>query len=179
MESDTEIWLKKYGEDFLRDIGIHEGQTVLDFGCGSGYYTIPAAKIVGSNGKVYALDKDGEKLKEVIKMATSENLSNIEIIKTSGEAKIPLEDRCTDVVLLYDIIHSYHFSSTARKELLREIYRISKSNALISVYPRHMDLKEAYNELVRANFLFEKKLFKKVLHNRTLVEDYILNFRKK
>ncbi|MCK4308341.1 methyltransferase domain-containing protein, partial [candidate division WOR-3 bacterium] len=76
METDTERWLKKYGKEFLRDIGIREGQTVLDFGCGSGYYTIPAAKIVGSNGKVYALDKDGEKLKEVAEMAASENLSN-------------------------------------------------------------------------------------------------------
>ena len=176
MESDTERWLKKYGKEFLRDIGIREGQTVLDFGCGSGYYTIPAAKIVGSNGKVYALDKDGGKLKEVAEMAASENLSNIKIIQAS---EVPLDDALVDVVLLYDIIHSYHFSPTARKELLREIYRISKPNALISVYPRHMDLEEAYNELVRANFLFENRLFKKVLHNRTLVKDYVLNFRKK
>lgn len=179
MKSDTEIWLKKYSEEFLRDVGISEGQTVLDFGCGSGYYTIPTAKIVGSKGKVYALDKNRECLNEVTEMATSQSLSNIEIIKTSGEAKIPLKDVSTDIVLLYDVIHSYHFSPPIRKELLREVYRVSKSNALISIYPRHMDLEEAYKDLVRANFLFEKRLFKKLLHNGTLVEDYVLNFRRK
>lgn len=176
---DIEIWLRKYSEEFLREIGISEGQTVLDFGCGSGYYTIPAAKIVGGKGKVYALDKNREKLKEVTEMAASQSLSNIEIIKTSGEAKIPLKDVSIDIVLLYDVIHSYHFSPPTRKELLREVYRVSKSHALISVYPRHMDIEEAYNEMVRANFLFEKRLFKKLLHNGTLVEDYVLNFRRK
>jgi precorrin-6B methylase 2 len=44
----------------LKRIGIRRGQTVLDFGCGYGIYTIPVAKIVGEHGRVYALDKDKE-----------------------------------------------------------------------------------------------------------------------
>ena len=31
----------------LEDVGIEAGQVVLDFGCGSGTYAIPAARIVG------------------------------------------------------------------------------------------------------------------------------------
>jgi precorrin-6B methylase 2 len=46
--------------DMLQQIGIRSGQTVLDFGCGLGIYTIPVAKIVGEQGRVYALDKDKE-----------------------------------------------------------------------------------------------------------------------
>jgi len=38
-------------------MGIKRGQTILDFGCGSGNYANPAALIVGRKGKVYALDK--------------------------------------------------------------------------------------------------------------------------
>jgi len=41
----------------LRAVGVRGGLTVLDFGCGSGNYSIPAAKIVGEKGKVYTLDK--------------------------------------------------------------------------------------------------------------------------
>ena len=55
--TDNEIWLKKYSEKLLREVGIKKGQTVLDFGCGKGNYTIPVAKIVGQDGFVYALDK--------------------------------------------------------------------------------------------------------------------------
>lgn len=32
------------------------GMTVLDIGCGMGYFTIPMAEIVGDNGKVIAVD---------------------------------------------------------------------------------------------------------------------------
>ena len=179
MESDTKKWLEQYAEKVLKEVGITKNQNILDFGCGSGYYTIPASQIVGNKGKVYALDKDRKCLNEVAKSAQSRKLKNIQIIATSGELKIPLEDESVDVVLLYDVIHSYYFSPNTRKELLREIYRISNHNALISVYPRHMDLQDAQDIIEDANFNFERKLFKTLLHDNSLVQDYLLNFRRK
>jgi precorrin-6B methylase 2 len=58
MDSDLLIWLERTGETTLRSIGITNGQILLDFGCGSGNYVIPAARIVGDEGVVYALDKN-------------------------------------------------------------------------------------------------------------------------
>jgi len=178
MESDTKKWLKQYGEKVLKEVGITKNQNILDFGCGSGYYTIPAAQIVGNKGKVYALDKDRVCLNEVAKSGQSRKLKNIQIIATSEELKIPLEDESVDVVLLYDVIHSYYFSPATRKELLREVRRISNHNALISVYPRHMDLQDAQHIIEDANFSFERKLFETLLHDNSLVQDYLLNFRR-
>ena len=40
----------------LRGMGLRKGQIVLDYGCGIGSFAIPAAKIVGDDGFVYALD---------------------------------------------------------------------------------------------------------------------------
>ena len=40
----------------LIDAGLQGGQVVLDYGCGIGSYSIPAARIVGDGGTVYALD---------------------------------------------------------------------------------------------------------------------------
>jgi len=40
----------------LRAIGVKPGQVVLELGCGPGFFTIPAGKIVGEEGLVYALD---------------------------------------------------------------------------------------------------------------------------
>ena len=42
-----------YAMELLKAVGIKKGQTVLDFGCGEGNYTIPAAKLVKNEGKVY------------------------------------------------------------------------------------------------------------------------------
>ena len=52
--------------DILRNIGIKECMSVLDIGAGPGFFTIPAAKIVGPNGRVFALDIYF-KSKEIIK----------------------------------------------------------------------------------------------------------------
>jgi len=73
--------------EVLERIGIRRGQNVLDFGCGSGTYTIPAAKIVCEQGRVYALDKDNEVLDELMQRAESTDLKNIERMGTSGEIK--------------------------------------------------------------------------------------------
>ena len=62
MKTETRKWIEEDGPKFLREIGLKKGQAVLDFGCGDGHYTIPASKAVGMNGRVYALDKDKNKL---------------------------------------------------------------------------------------------------------------------
>ncbi len=41
----------------LTSIGLHEGQTVADFGCGmSGHFVFPAAQLVEKTGRVFAID---------------------------------------------------------------------------------------------------------------------------
>ena len=84
MGSDIEKWLKEDGEKVLKEIGIKEGQVILDFGCGSGIFSLPAAKIIGKEGKIYALDKNKTQLDELMEKAKSEELKNIEIVKPQG-----------------------------------------------------------------------------------------------
>jgi tRNA A58 N-methylase Trm61 len=74
--------LESQAFEVLQRVGITRGQIVLDFGCGSGMYTIPAAKIVGEQGRVYALDKDKKALDELMQKAESTGLRNIEGMDT-------------------------------------------------------------------------------------------------
>ena len=90
--------------EVLERIGIRKGQTVLDFGCGYGTYTIPAAKILGEQGRVYALDKDKEALDEMMQKAGLGGLKNIEKMETSGKLEIELTNESVDVVLLFDVL---------------------------------------------------------------------------
>ena len=103
----------------LQRVGIRKGQIVLDFGCGSGTYTIPAAQIVGKHGRVYALDKDKMALDELMREAESAGLKNIERMDTSGGLEIDLADDSVDVVLMFDVLHSFYFPQAEdRRRLL-------------------------------------------------------------
>jgi len=72
--------LETQAAEVLRAISISRGHIVLDFGCGCGTYTISAARLVGKEGKVYALDKDKRDLDKLMQKAKSEGLRNVERI---------------------------------------------------------------------------------------------------
>ena len=165
----------------LKRIGIRRGQAVLDFGCGYGIYTIPVARIVGEQGRVYALDKDKEALDALMQKAESACLANVERMETSGELEIKLASETVDVVLLFDVFHSFYFPQAEdRKRLLGEIYRIMKASAFlyISVWPNPIET-ETENEIKNANFLLEKEVSETLTDgSKDSERGKILNFRK-
>lgn len=163
----------------LEEVGIKAGQVVLDFGCGSGIYAIPAAMIVGDKGKVYALDKDSEVLNELMQKAQSAGLNNIDRVETHGELRIHLADGSVDVVLLFDVLHSYYFPrADDRRRLLDEVYRICKAEARLLVYPKHMEL-TARDEIENADFHLVNEYSSTLVHDdRDLQKGQVLVFRK-
>ncbi len=190
MEIYVKEWLNREGEAFLEDIGIKEGEIVLDFGCGDGPYTIPAAKIVSKEGKVYAMDKDVESMHKLMEVAKTKGLKNIIPLHAKPEEpKINLESESIDVVLLYDVLH--YIKALGRKRIYEEIYRILKTEGILSVYPKHcksdeplgnlsdMGLDDVIGEINNRHFYLQRKFYKKLLHNGNYNRGYILNFRKK
>jgi ubiquinone/menaquinone biosynthesis C-methylase UbiE len=167
--------------EMLQQIGVMKDQTVLDFGCGYGAYTVPAAKIVGEQGRVYALDKDREALEELMQKAESAGLKNIERMDTSGELDIDLTDESIDVVLLFDVFHSFYFPQAAdRRRLLGEIYRVMKpSGSLnVSVWPNLAE-PETGNEIENANLRLGKEVPETLTDgNKDLATRRVLSFRK-
>jgi len=179
-EEGQEIGSKPNIIRLLQRIGIKTGLSVLDFGCGSGTYTIPVAKIVGKRGKVYALDKDKNALNSLIKKAKLSGLKNIRRMATSGELRIELPDESVDVSLLFDVFHHYYFPQIDdKKRLMDEIYRITKTNGFVSVWPKHME-SEVRDEIEGANFYLEKEYFGTLIHdNKDIETGKVINFRKK
>lgn len=180
VNDDIKKWLDQMGKVFLIDIGIEQKQIVIDLGCGIGNYTIPAAQLVGHSGKIYAVDKNRESLDELMQRIEERGLENIQIMEASERPGMPLQDESVDVVLLYDVIHLIK----NRKKLLADIYRVLKSNAIVSIYPKHhqthmnMDLDDVKDEIESACFRFEKMLCKILIHNNCLEQGYVLNFVK-
>jgi ubiquinone/menaquinone biosynthesis C-methylase UbiE len=180
MGEDRVARLDCHAENILRIVGVEKGKIVLDFGCGFGSCTIPAARIVCGEGHVYALDKDGKVLDELMRRARSADLGNITRIDASGKLKIELTQESVDIVLLYDVYHSYYFPQVAdRTELLGEIHRVLKRDGFLSVYPKHME-SEAENEIEGEKFHLESEHRMVLVHdNKHLEEGCVLNLRKK
>jgi SAM-dependent methyltransferase len=165
--------------ELLRQLGLKTGQTVLDFGCGSGTYAIPAAEIVGQKGRVYVLDKDHGALDELVENSRRAGLQNIERIDSAGKVRIGLERGSIDVVLLFDVFHSYYFPRhSQRGRLLAEIHRILKRDGILLVYPKHMEV-EARREIADHDFSVRRECSTTLVHDeKELVHGSVLVFRK-
>ena len=131
----------------LASVGLDRGQIVLDYGCGIGSYTLPAAQIVGDEGRVYALDIHPLAIKAVERRARKGNLANITTIHSDTETGI--SDESVDAILLYDVLHSV----PDKGALLRELHRVLRPDGLLSVLPDHME-EEVFLRTMEAGDLF-------------------------
>jgi ubiquinone/menaquinone biosynthesis C-methylase UbiE len=100
-------WVDNHASEVIADIGVKVGKAVLDFGCGSGICTISAAKLVGADGRVYALDVSTESLDRIEKMAKQEGLENIFRIDAPPEVSVALEDETIDIMLMIDVLQDF------------------------------------------------------------------------
>jgi len=120
----------------LRRAGVKEGQTILDFGCGPGHYSVAAAKMVGAKGKVYALDIQPLAVRSVERKAKKEGLTNITAILSDKDTRLP--DQSIDIALAYDMIHMVN----DKQALARELHRVLKPNGTLSVIVGHMKVED-------------------------------------
>ncbi|MDO8715635.1 MAG: class I SAM-dependent methyltransferase [Dehalococcoidales bacterium] len=126
-------WRKNVsGQAILRkwqDINlVQEGHTFLDYGCGTGSFTIPAARIIGARGKVYALDCFPRQLEMVTEQSQKEGLNNIETILSSSHTGLP--DGSIDTIWMCDVLHEIK----ERESLLRELHRVLKKDGVLVIY---------------------------------------------
>ena len=64
-------WIRRLIQNPQKIVGpyIQAGNTVMDMGCGPGYFTIDMAKLVGPKGRVIAIDIQTKMLERVRKKA--------------------------------------------------------------------------------------------------------------
>lgn len=103
-------------ERILKEFELHPTDDVLDLGAGTGYFTLPAAKM--TQGTVYALDV-AEQMLDVIKERTAElNLANVQFIQGAIE-EIPMEAAKVDCVIASFVLHEVEPLSKGLEEIKR------------------------------------------------------------
>ena len=114
--------------EILKKLSLRKNMVAADFGCGSGGWVIPLAKIL-EEGKVYAIDILEEPLSALRARVKIERLFNIEIRKANIEkGTILLSDSCHLILMT-----NFLFECKNKKAVLEEGKRILKPGGKILV----------------------------------------------
>ena len=101
-------------EAVLEKAGLKPGMTLIDIGCGQGFFTLPASRLIGPSGKVFGLDKDEIVISGLRIKASAEGLKNIETITGAAEDNVVCS-ACADMVFLGIVLHDYNDPSKVLK----------------------------------------------------------------
>lgn len=142
---------------------IFPGSTVLEIGCGSGFFTAEISRQAGPHGKLVSIDIHPEAVAMTLQKTEKESLTNTAVLCRNAEVT-GFENNTFDTVCIYGVIPS-PFISTHR--LIREMHRILKEKGTIAIWCGPFRLNTASIEhegLFRQRkiesgvFLFEKNL---------------------
>lgn len=109
--------------------GITAGLTVLDVGCGTGLFTVPAARMVGEHGRVIAVDIQRELLEETRSRCVDAGIAERCAFHHAGAYKLPLESQSVDVALCIATLGE----APDRLHVLLELFRVLKSGGRLAV----------------------------------------------
>lgn len=183
-DNDVQHWLVRTGPRVLRNMGLGEGQHILDLGCRSGRYAVVAAHVVGPTGHVYAIDRDPTALKDAKQLARSYGASNLEWIALDVREKaVPLAPGTIDVALLFDVTHAVFFPAPEqRRDLFAEIHRILSPVGRMLIYPTHVrqhgpPLVRLQAEVEASGFVETSRRRRHLLHDDRPVRGWVIDYR--
>jgi ubiquinone/menaquinone biosynthesis C-methylase UbiE len=144
---------------------VKEGMTVLDFGCGPGFFTIDLAKLVGKSGRVIATDLQEGMLDRLRKKIQEKEFQNRILLRKSDADKIGWSEK-VDFILVFYVLHEVPDQEAFFKQAAA-IFK-PKGQLLIVEPPFHVS-QSAFEETIRRaqNTGFRLKERPKVLFNKT------------
>jgi precorrin-6B methylase 2 len=129
------VWLERAERDqeeqpalAVDALQLKGGETVVDFGAGSGYYTFKLARAVGPRGTVLAVDVEPKMLDFIRKRAARENLTNVGLLQsTASDPRLPTNR--VDLLLMVDVYHELEFPY----EVMRKIHAALKPGGRVAL----------------------------------------------
>jgi ubiquinone/menaquinone biosynthesis C-methylase UbiE len=115
-------------EAILGRVGVAEGMTVADLGCGPGFFTLPIASIVGARGLVYAVDSHPTMLRHLRRSIEGAGMSRrkIEVVE-ADVSRTGIPGGSVDVAFFANVMHDID----NKRPFLEEVRRICRSGAAV------------------------------------------------
>ncbi len=120
--------------EVLKQLKLKESMVAVDFGCGSGGWALPLARIL-EEGKVYAIDILEEPLSDLKAKIKMGKIINIETIKSDVNETSKLTSESCDLVLMTNLL----FECEDKKRVLGEGKRALKKGGKILVVDWKLD----------------------------------------
>lgn len=101
-------WLRRLVQNPRKIVGeyINEGDSVIDLGCGPGFFSIAMAQMVGDSGSVTAVDLQEEMLAHVRSYARARNVENRVSYHKCQKDRVGMEpDGNSDFMLAFYMVH--------------------------------------------------------------------------
>ena len=133
----------------LRAAGLKQGQKVLEVGCGPGFFTIPAAKIVGNEGVVYAVDVHPLAIERVKEKIEREGIKNVTPIH-ANVSDTGLPDQSIDLAFIFGL----RYIAGGLENVIAEIHRILKPGGVLSFEKTKGSEKKLIDEVERGGFIY-------------------------
>ncbi len=118
-------------QKILDGAGIKKGMKVLEIGCGTGFFTIMASKMIGENGLLISMDMSPLSVDMVTKKVEKANINNVKVIKGNA-LDTNLEEASLDKIFIFGVIPA---PMLPMDRLLSEMHRILKPNGIMAVWP--------------------------------------------
>ena len=179
-------WENKHGPEFFKKIGLKSGDTILDLGCGPGHYALPAAKVTGPDGVVFAIDENPGIAKHLWRHASARGLFQIRVLRDISEA--PDTAACR-FILLFDMLH-FH-APTRRQAIYEAVHRRLHPDGHLLVHPKHLDgdsanryfigmtARDLVAEIEEAGFCLDEKLATRLWHAHDTTDGVVWKFIKR
>lgn len=147
-------------EKMLAGVDGLQGSIALELGCGMGFFTLPAARMIGDKGSLLAMDILQESVELVAKKVAAAGLENARVMKGDALAT-GLENGGFTLVLLFGVVPAPMLPVS---RLLPELHRVLKPGGILAVWPAVPGI--------------ARPILRSGLFERTVKRNGVLNFKR-
>jgi len=130
-------------ENIIEKFGIKSGNTVIDYGCGPGRYIKKVSEVVGSTGKIYAVDIHEIAMQYVKSKIKKYKLDNVTPVSAKGYS-CNIENGEADLIYALDMFHMIKNPTC----FLKELNRLIKKDGVLIIEDGHQTRRKSKKKII-------------------------------